>query len=497
MTFLSYEFEYRAAEPPGESAISNYGDAFVSAIQIQGIIRDDRLRQLEERVLDLEDRVSQLERENGLIFEDGGVWDELVIFGLKMIASSIFGNLMEGVANRVQNIGNRLSNALGHLQRQSTNVILNTVSSKNVNSMLRETNLPRQSMSNLTARGISFRKNSGLDPRMRERLTTVNRPYNENGMDEAQHLDVSEKLDVTIDVKMNGRPTDELNVKQIQDQFVTNAPIRSEELLPKMYVHYEPLGVLPKPLANSMHQLTTNSDLSRRMKNTSTNITIRKPSHAFTTVVDYEKVGNRRYINKTIIGVGELNMEGKKGLVNRSGKVGIGGVQLKYEVMQLRGAEGGSMVREMSWEEIGYSEESVNNMYRTLLKGRTETTTDGQWRAICNSMNSKIMKSDIMGQSYIPDTAKTYAVKSLASGEIVMSYNLLHNNCQQVVLDLLRYIRGESISDRWNWRDISKIFEQEFRELSRVTNTSIARLLHMYKDESQNLFKILRTYRTT
>lgn len=286
------------------------------------------------------------------------------------------------------------------------------------------------------------------------KIKKIPRPGWKNGSYNLQNVDASEMCDLLTGIYTNGR-TDPPAAMLPQLRPTVNR-LKENIILPSYNVHYRPLGFLPDNLASNLHDLftvTTNNRNKLKMDNVKLSTTL--PSHSFTTVewYGYDSDG---YINKKMLymGIGELNRRAT-GINDKN--AGIGGIFVEFR-SNSRTIKGVQIYVPKSFQECGYTVDDVRSLYislykRPIAKDRNESQA---WNIIVSEVENTVMASDLMGYTYVPDPSKLEVLRELIHNPPYFNYNLINRNCQDFVLDLMKYVTTGKLPSKWSLDEQAK-----------------------------------------
>jgi hypothetical protein len=278
-------------------------------------------------------------------------------------------------------------------------------------------------------------------------------------------IDVTDKLDLMHDIRTNYQNMD-------NDFFELFGLNRSnlELPMPTVSTYHRPLATLPKPVRNVLHDAFSDTQNFRnKLANDRINVSTRNPSHAFLLYDDWRVTqAGQKEVTRTYMGIGELNGQGRP---TGDKGAGIGGVQIKGKVYKVYGDTYG-----IEWgthTDSGYTTAEVINLYTTLFGRRPneELTVLNVWDEVINGIEHKIQTSSMLNETALPDIHKTRSLRAWLDSPPPFNYNLLNNNCQNFVEDMVGYLTGRGLPQRWDLN--SQLMLQQGRVDSFINSVEI------------------------
>jgi hypothetical protein len=486
--------EINAPIPPVYLGVLNYANEYVYFFEsileeVYGNIQSNR-----EAILDVKMHVQWLQGQFELFVSQQGesLWQVITNALINIVLDAAFGMIGGAVMSKITSVMQKMA---GLNWRVTSTGIAQSVSRGATLKSLGSREIPTDSfgeMQNFGSTYLSSRKRKVTDFDYDKR--PMFKQTDKQDHLKAQYFDASEKLDITSMIRAGGSyKAGDYPAKAIPKNSLSPSP--NESLIPCINTYYRPLGILPQPVAKWAHKFTLRSDVKDKYVYDSVNLSTRQPSHAFSVVDDYEVIGvGKHRLNRNYIGIGELNVHGR---TTGDKGAGIGGVTMTYD-STIRNRDGRVLYTLNDYETSGYNAKDVDNLYKTLYNNSKTgkelgdvLTTDEKWMSISEELSRKILQSDKMSSTYLPDKSKVMALQSMIRDPPEFNYNLINNNCQNLVKDMVNFVKNGTVNNAWQLTMRKRLLKDRVQLYDSVLGVSEARKMEL-ADESNSKIRMCR-----
>lgn len=364
--------------------------------------------------------------------------------------------LLSSIATTTQNVGRRIfNNSLGLARTMRLNLRRNQRGSYNVAGV---------NDSELHIRTVAESRNIDL-----YRLKSVNRPafLKPNARDNnlLSTIDVAEKIDLTTITRLGGSNLilgDDVS-RSIRDANVK----RNHDLLPSYEIIAEPL--MGSRWARPLNKYFGNTPRARADYATnSRHLSTRGVFHSRAILTDYLKGDNNEIIMR------KLAFGLKEPSVNNAHRLGwgMGGIMVDYNHVGVT-TRGKNIWRPRTWQQMNYTSDEIFNGYRLTIDKRVERgafTTDYMWSRLVKVTNKNCTDGGRIASLTVPDTSRILAIQQLIRNPVDWRYNLLTNNCQDLTLDIKRYLELGVLPRTWSLEAQDAIAQNRVRALHELFN---------------------------
>lgn len=258
----------------------------------------------------------------------------------------------------------------------------------------------------------------------------------------AQHIDLSERVDVLSAIKLGGIPYEKLVNEEVSSLIKEKSKLVTDDIIPNVSVLTSDIVIFPKPIGRKLHDLGSKyNDGLEKLENGLTSTTM-APYHSYGMATDpYVKDGVARRI-VTIFGVGEHSGTGNS-------RTGIGGIQFHQE--------SAGLVNDVHvWKNLSFVE---SNVPRDIVKKTFKRTfpfyvgpslnEDAMWTKLTNAATKRLHGSKVIA-SYVPDTSITESLTELIYFPPKWKYNLFSNNCQHFMQQFGTMMSTGTLPSSWD-----------------------------------------------
>nr|UHS71889.1 MAG: putative minor capsid protein [Cypovirus sp.] len=432
--------------PPVSLGMRRTADEFQTITETVLADLTERLDIFESRLDTVEQQLHALQKqfEQLIASMETTFWDMI----LSVVIDAAIGILIPGAAIALGLLAKVLKNAVGSAYRTTSIMLSSMAKGKLLKSNMRRDKFPIESLVEAQTFNDVILKSLGKDKSTMFNQHT--RPiYRKDHT--AQHIDRTDKLDLITEMITGGRMNigSEWNDVEIQSMLHLRNLSNNDRMLPTLNTYYRPLQILPKPIAEVLHNTTTNTQNFRnKLRYDAINATTRKPSHSFATYTDYEFITPNTYrVKMTYFGIGEPNA---LGFPTGDKNAGIGGVHIGMDLFGV-GANKTMILSPLNYTELGYTSQQVDNVFKTLFNRDrpNHMSHDNAWSMIHDGINTRILSSDMMHSTNVPDGAIGRVIRDMVDNPPNFNYNLLNRNCQDVTRDIILFATGRGMPTKW------------------------------------------------
>nr|AJC97789.1 minor capsid protein [Thaumetopoea pityocampa cypovirus 5] len=481
--------EYRIPMPPVSVGIVRIYDGSVRDMQLALESMELDMQRLSEELNDIRDRLTYVEAQIKSIIGNDDMWS----------------NIIGAVMSIIMDIG--LTIALGGLGYAASALIKGGVGAMKV------------AMGTLSKSKKIF---EGLKRQISKGVTTPIEAINKHtfshvSVREAKYKSVRwDKIPTNLDAEQNLRLDDNFRYSMLLPEFsmgtrnvaytrrrndvklLMNVPDDYSGPVSKIGIHYQPLkiGGLSKLSQNLFNKIKFDK-LDAQYMYRANKLKSRKPAHAWSSIESFEQDGSGNMIRSlTVFGVGE---HGGMNANSMSGK--IDGITFKEKVNRRDGND--RIIAELlSPSESGYTDQEVREMFYKRFKIPGEALTVGEcWSMLHKKVSTSVLNSKTAHEFTFASPYMHKVIEDIIKNPPTSSYNLWSRNCQHLVNDINRYIKGYPINDAWglemNRRIDSIIYKGMSRTLDLIDSSvtllgNIWRVKEKKKENKAYMFNLKR-----
>ncbi|AHJ14782.1 VP2 [Orgyia pseudotsugata cypovirus 5] len=307
-------------------------------------------------------------------------------------------------------------------------------------------------------------------------------------------LDVDEKLRLDDDFRYSmllpefsmGTRNTAYTRRRDEVRLLMNVPEDYSGPVSKFGIHYQPLKVGGlSEITQKLFDKINFDKLDAKYMFRANKMKARKPAHAWSSIESFEQSKDGKMIRSlTVFGVGE---HGGLNANSMSGK--IDGITFRENVSR-RDENGRIVSKLLSPNESGYSDNEVREIFEKRFKMPSSALTiDECWALLHKKVSTSVLNSKSAHEFTFASPYMHKVIEDIIKNPPTNQYNLWSRNCQHLVNDINRYIKGYPINDAWGLDMNRRMDSVVFRGMSRTLDLidSAAKLMRKLEPKSYRI----------
>ncbi len=464
LTIDDLKLKYRIQMAPEGAGIVKIYDSSVRDIQLVLESMELEIQRLSDELLDIAQRLEYVEAQIKSMIGSDDIWQNII---------STIGSLLLDIS---------LSVAMGGVGYAMSTIVKSGVGAMKVAmSTLSKSKTVFSSLKRQLAKGSSTP------------IEAINKHlFSHVGVREAKYSSTSwQRIPKHLDAETNLRLNENFRYSMLLPEFsmgtrnamytrrrndarpLINVPDDYAGPISKLGIHYQPLKVGGlSGLASRFFEKIKFDKLDAQYMFRANKVRARKPAHAWGSLDTYEQDSLGNSIRTlSVFGVGE---HGGMNANSMSGK--IDGIIFKERINR-RTHDGRTISVLLSHTESGYSDADVRALFEKRFKlPSSHLEVSECWMLLHKKVSSSVVNSNKAHEYTFASPYMHKVIEDIIKNPSNLPYNLWQRNCQHLVNDINRYIKGYPISDAWglqmNRRMDSVIFRAMGQTLDAIDATS-------------------------